>query len=224
VVDYAKYAHLSDIVYGRDCYYMRASGYHEMQEINKKSEYIAICISDDEICIVFRGSDDNNDWMENFKIFPVLRNKYGTVHQGIYEAYKQIAGDLRKIIKDHYMLGKRFVFTGHSKGGAMALFASYDLSVDFPFTEIHCVTFGAPKSGKADWEKKFKESKIHCVQFVNGKDPVPRFPRGWAGWKHIGKVFNLEDGWFSWLWFGDPRDHRIYKYEANIKKLDLKNI
>jgi len=98
-------------------------------------------------------------------------------HKGFVDAIAAIWPALVVAVEEEVKRRDRPVWlTGHSLGGALALFGAWLLKRRFITVEEVC-TFGAPMIGNAAARDAFNREfagKIH--RYVNGRDPVPKLP------------------------------------------------
>jgi triacylglycerol lipase len=98
-------------------------------------------------------------------------------HKGFADAIAEIWPPLVAAIEEEFRKADRPVWiTGHSLGGALALYAAWLLKRKFiPVHEI--CTFGAPMIGnKIACEAFDREFAGRIFRYVNGRDPVPKLP------------------------------------------------
>jgi triacylglycerol lipase len=98
-------------------------------------------------------------------------------HKGFADAIAEIWPPLGSAIEEELRKADRPVWiTGHSLGGALALYAAWLLKRKFiPVHEV--CTFGAPMIGnKIACEAFDREFAGRIFRYVNGRDPVPKLP------------------------------------------------
>ena len=98
---------------------------------------------------------------------------------------------MTSIIRESLEQGYPVILTGHSRGGALAVFAFRSImsgthvnpSVSFSSvkklqtrTQIKLVTFGAPQIGNKDFVDAFKSHRDQITQFSNVEDLVTKIP------------------------------------------------
>jgi pimeloyl-ACP methyl ester carboxylesterase len=118
--------------------------------------------------IVFRGSLDAQDWMDDAFAVPLWDVRLGFVHAGFMcgmnDAYVQIL----------MACGKNIVVTGHSLGGARArILAALLAYAGRPV--LQCCVFGSPKPGFVNLSRILQKSGTP-VSYRNRNDPVPLVP------------------------------------------------
>lgn len=154
-----------------------------------------IYCNEDTGVLVFRGTDDPKDWIENLMIFPkgmhfvepdtftrpFLLNAKPAVHFGFYRAYEKIARGVQEAIAEFYEPTQDWIFAGHSLGGAMASIATFSIKL---IESPSLVTFGAPKFGNQDACWLTSQSTNSIFRFRNGMDVVSCLPLLIPSWKH----------------------------------------
>jgi len=107
-----------------------------------------------------------------------------------------IAGQLRSFPND------RVILTGHSLGGMIARILRGLLPASYPMMKgraIHCVTFGAPRSGCPQFADYLNRSDGHDIRVEHSFDPVTYvpgaitslLPRRFARYCHAGQAITL---------------------------------
>jgi len=181
-----------------------------------------------ETIVAFRGTQVTSgfsmtDVLRNAKVrmVPWRLGQGGKVHRGYKEAVDALADDLAKAV----IQAKRpLYFTGHSLGGSMATLARCLA----PHPDM-TMTFGAPKTGNAEFVKI--HSRHLLIRCVHARDIAPKHARPWLGYRHGGVLRKLaRDGSVTerkWRWYDEiilpsslvigTLDHRIGEY---VTKLD----
>lgn len=145
----------------------------------------------DVAVVVFRGTDDTQDWFTNLNRFS-RDTPHGQIHRGFYDAYqplkRKIAALLRERDPGHVWI------TGHSLGGALAVVCAYDLVENQKLGVSGVVTFGQPMVARRPLAEHLDELLLgRYVRFVNEADTVPKvpvshWPCGRLVWFHEGKI------------------------------------
>ena len=145
---------------------------------------VGYVLSVDEVAvIVFRGTDDSNDWIANMNRF-VAKTEHGPAHRGFCIAYQPLASQVSQIIGDANP--KHIWITGHSLGGALAVLCAYEL-IEYEGLEIDgLVTFGQPMVARDQLCDHLNEILAgRFVHYVNQSDVVPRIP---PSFEHCGSL------------------------------------
>ena len=138
------------------------------------------------LCMVFRGTDEPRDWIDNANAFSTEK-LFGEFHKGFWDATEEIWPYLYAEYQKKYRETKRPLFiTGHSLGGAMATIAAARLiHLDKPFISVY--TFGQPRVMKRDTARIFNvECGTRFFRFLNNNDIVPRLPPRFMEYSHVG--------------------------------------
>ncbi len=137
--------------------------------------------------VAFRGTLPPNihncisflDWLHDLEAEPAsFRGMPGEVHTGIFNAYQTLRGklfpELTKMIQQSSS-PKPLIFTGHSKGGPMATYATWDAHThDIPAYRS-TITFASPHPGNAEFANAFKAAGLHQTRYEGYLDVVPFF-------------------------------------------------
>ena len=141
------------------------------------------------IVIVFRGSQEPQDWMTNFNLNEEDFHARGKVHQGFKEALKLFletmktqganAQDFPLSLLDIERINKNteIILTGHSLGGALATLAGcqlYEMGIAKENLEVY--TFGAPPVGTERFCNYYND-KLNIYRLVNEEDVVPKLDK-----------------------------------------------
>ena len=141
------------------------------------------CRTDEDglVVVAFRGTIAPHDWIVDFAARPasvIDHATIGYVHAGFLAAALSVLPRVALGVE-----GKRYILTGHSLGGALALMVGALMAAENHPPE-RIVTLGAPKVGFPAYA-----SALGCVevaQYRRGNDPVPEVPLALPGlpWVH----------------------------------------
>ncbi len=160
-------------------------------ENKETSTHVALLkIIQDAPClvVVFRGTDDIDDWNINFHAYQSSFGSSGKVHSGFKKAYLSIRQELFECLRDHSL---PVFITGHSLGAALATLATSELHGHDNFDS--CYTFGSPRTGNPEFINSIKCDRIFRI--VNNCDVVTTIPIDFAliKYKHIGLNYLIDD-------------------------------
>jgi len=161
--------------------------------VDNTQAYVAT--NDDHIVLAFRGTESPNaleglkDWLltDAVNLLMVPEGRLGTdlaaagvgarFHQGFVSALAESWPEVAQGVKAEMKQSERPLWiTGHSLGGALALFAGWMCHRQF-INVHHIATYGAPMVGnKEACQAIDKEFKGKISRFVNYTDPVPKLP------------------------------------------------
>ncbi|KAG8347147.1 putative Lipase (class 3) [Trypanosoma vivax] len=158
-------------------------------------------VSNDHVVVTFRGSKNIPNWIDNINFLhcPYVREGCSecNVHRGFYNAYMslrdQVFTAVQELIEKHQ--GRSLLVTGHSLGGALALFTAIDLALFFgggarPHgTKIFLYTFGKPRVGNSafvSWvHSVFRANGHESYRITHKADIVPHLPPRSLFFKHV---------------------------------------
>ncbi len=154
-----------------------------------------------EISIIFRGSQEKEDWLTNLSLKYVSHNKFKKcVHSGFYRSFKIFRKSVKSkkvdkeidFLEDINSINENYKLTlsGHSLGGAIAtIVGCYFIDKGINKDNLSIFTFGAPPIAKKEF-CDYYEDNLNIFRFVNKEDPVPNISK-LTKLKHIGKTILL---------------------------------
>ncbi|MCI5144056.1 MAG: lipase family protein [Candidatus Electrothrix sp. AR3] len=162
-------------------------GFLSVTGADQNSAQAALVEHKEYLCMVFRGTDEMADWLDNINLLSTEQVS-GEFHQGFWESVE----DVWQIIFSQYQelmalsADRPLFITGHSLGGAMATVVAARLTHDkIPFTSLY--TFGQPRALTRKTAKAFNAScKCKFFRFQNNNDIVTRLPAVLGGYRHAG--------------------------------------
>ena len=163
-----------------------------------RDESYTVCVRLEDvntISITYMGTNSNTDIITDLRAAPEVWetssvNQFVKVHMGFKASYQASREKVVEAIQKMScnMTISHLQFFGHSKGGAEATLAAYDLSqcMDLGLPKdfkVSLLTFGQPHVGNAAFVKDFKarlpEERIGIfARFVSQGDPVPKILDG----------------------------------------------
>lgn len=138
------------------------------------------------------------EWLYNLAFRPVRWGLYDVhVHRGFLANFKGLWDRVMNTrpYEQHIMSNDQVIYTGHSRGGAIAqLAALYE-------SPALVTTFGAPRVGGRSFVERCREQGLRHRRIVNALDVVPRLPPP-LWYRHYGDAYRAS-------WTGT---HRIDDY------------
>ena len=136
----------------------------------QKSVYVYCRKVVNTYAIVFRGSDNLTDWLDNLKGWPSHHKDLGFCHTGFLEDMDVVVGEVLALVNGHPI-----VITGHSLGAARALILGALLTV-LGVKPQSIVVFGSPRPGAGKLKKVLLDGGFPIRSYRNRSDPVCDVP------------------------------------------------
>ena len=189
-------------------------GYQSIGTADRSGTQAMVVTTATDVVVCYRGTEPDRleDWLADAKFqlqSAVSAFGKGEVHGGFVKALTATLTEIDALIDNALAAGKRFVFTGHSLGGALATLHARRRFGNAGGAEIALVTFGSPRVGDAAFVAGCKDLDGGLsLRFVNGRDIVTRMPPRSLGFDHLGAVRYFDDHgvlqndgaeWFRWL-------------------------
>ena len=201
----------TDLVHHADRAYKRAPTFYDD---GTGCEVRVEPLSDGLSVVAFRGTSDFQDVWMDARVAPWYDRQLGLgwCHRGFLLGVRSVWPRLLPAI-----LGRRVIFTGHSKGGAEASLACGAACRVKGVYPIALVTFGAARCviGGRVPNLLFSRS-VSTLRFEAGGDPVPGVP---PGYNHVARnVAEIGEGWDS------DMDHPLMSsYLLGVAKWQITN-
>ena len=182
--------------------------------IRNEVDYCAMCLHQKTLYVVFRGTDNWKGWKSNFRYSDFNKDN---VHDGFQIAYNKIEKRIFNYINTQRGI-EHIVYTGHSRGGVLAILAAYDHGYQY-YTlgcqTISCITFGAPRLGGKKWRETInRHSDFYLTRVEVPGDPVCGVPLRSMGYRKEGNVLILKTPW--WWNLGTLPIIRVWKHHPNV--------
>ncbi len=188
--------------------------------------------------LAFRGSENKQDWLLNFKTAQVpygstetpselaTESNLALVHKGFNEYTKlalAVTDSQDNKLTDLLLTDTTdpIVITGHSLGGAIAtLYACRLLDLGVDPARIKVITFGAPEVGNAIFANNFKD-RLNLLRITTSQDLIPislnKFLGGYCNFgKHL--EFKADPKKYS---YADQHNMSFYFSESLKRFYDL---
>jgi hypothetical protein len=152
----------------------RTLGFGQVMPVVDGSMIGYVTSVDDVTVVVFRGTDNDIDWIVNLAIGSIQTPK-GAIHRGFYNAYRPLKPQIVKLVKAAQP--KHLWITGHSLGGALAVVCAYDLIENEGLQLDGVITFGQPMVARPQLATYLDSVLLgRFAHYVNGHDIVARVP------------------------------------------------
>lgn len=146
-----------------------------------------------DLWVVFRGTDELADWLNNLNAIKVKTDGHGCVHKGFQDAVDSVWSEVMNEIHSTRRL-ERLSFVGHSFGGALAALSASRIFLKRWTPYLHLWTFGQPRCWDRSWAMMMDGMGTRYHRIYNAGDPVPHLPF-FVRFQHAGtEIFFDEDG------------------------------
>lgn len=177
--------------------------------------YVGIKNFPDFDVIVFRGSDDVEDWLRDFDA-AMTSTPLGMVHAG----FDRGLNDVHALLDQHTRPNP--VITGHSLGAARA--AIYGgMLVNYFDDPAKIALFGCPRPGAQQLADILLRTPINSYR--NGNDPVTEVPVPFPPrllYTHVSPLISVHSALNDDRFPLEPTDHNIQRYINALENLPCK--
>ncbi len=149
---------------------LKNAGLDETLFVSKGATQAAIINGGTFHALVFRGSEDLQDWLRNAEALLVPWKGPGKVHRGFLRALDEVWTDLHPALQK--IAGPVF-YTGHSLGAAIAVLAA--ARIEAAHRPLAVYTYGCPRAGNEKFAKEHP-MRERVYRVVNNRDVVPLVP------------------------------------------------
>lgn len=124
---------------------------------------------DEDLYINFCGSRNAQDWFINSDL--ILKNdspdyKY-KFHNGFMKSVNRIEeSDEYLRVKDRILYNNNIIFTGHSKGAAIASLMALRASKIFKYSKIKLVTFAIPNIASIEFFEQLEDNDVEQNHYI----------------------------------------------------------
>jgi triacylglycerol lipase len=174
----------------------RVGSYKKFKFISVNETQCFVVATENNISIVFRGSQTAEDWSVDFDIElhnTQLWDEIVGVHQGFLTESLNVFPTLVQVLSKFNMANKPVYVMGHSLGAALAGVSTILLeSAGIHTAATYC--FGMPRIGDNSFSRIY-DTHVgdHVFRIVNQNDVVTRVPFRSLGYAHVGQLVYIED-------------------------------
>lgn len=169
--------------YAADTYAKRRSvpGYCDVFTVPATDGKVVVYYLPDDVVIAFQGTTDLAGWVRDGDVRQITENDC-QMHEGFCEVTTSLEG----FIRDDTWGARRIWVTGHSLGGACAVYWAWRQVYKAgrnPFSGIY--TFGQPRIGNSEFRDSWTKLGLNPLTFriVNEQDLIPRVPE--INFRHV---------------------------------------
>ena len=159
--------------------------------------------------ISFRGTSDVENTISDLRLglfSPYHERPHVKVHKGMYLEYLKYRDEIvEEIVNLGLANDTTIVSTGHSSGGALAMFFGVDLYTqyrEFGFNqppEMTVYSYGKPRIGNNEFVEWVHDLDIAHVRTTHAHDIIPHLPEEILGYHHTSHE----------IWYKDDTNYRI---------------
>lgn len=164
-------------------------------------------IEDGKLFIVFKGSDDFKDWLNNMKCVKQIEAGK-TIHSGFYESWIGFKNWVNDIIKSNPLSTPNV--RGHSRGGALAVLCARHIAKNL-LVPCSCVTYGCPRIGNKKFRDELHLLPIDLTMVKMQYDIICKLAPKIFGYADIGKEIIIKQLITSALPIFYERNHFRYR-------------
>ena len=155
-----------------------------------------------DVTVCLRASKTLRDWAQDFLVLEHNHPALGRIHDGFLAEASAIMPQIAGVC-----VGRRFILTGHSRGGALALVLGGLLKAQ-GLVASAIVTFGAPRAGGLPLATYLADVPVR--QYRCGGDPIPFWPD--APFCSARPLLQVGDALSNPL-----KDHEIARYVSEVR-------
>lgn len=167
-------AQLSCDIYKHKSRILHNYRHHPIKVIEKHNHPILLTFQENNhLYIAFRGCKDVHEFLKciDTKLVSPNSSLDAKINKVFWETYLDLKNELENVISSHDMKDiEHVIFTGHSKGGAMAQIASTMIDTG---KVNRCITFGAPYVGDKGFQQLIEQRAHEHKRIVSQGDIIP---------------------------------------------------
>lgn len=163
-------------------------------KIPRGNDFCYVSIERDRIVVVFKQSDDIEDWKSN-KDFE--KNDFD-IHNGFYNDASEFWEELGPIIEQAILLKKTIYFTGYSRGGSLTFVTAkhFCTMTGYPM-EVYPIV--DPRIGGKECRKACNRIPLHVHHLHQRGGIADDYPFKFMGYVDIGHITYLKPKWWYYL-------------------------
>jgi triacylglycerol lipase len=170
-------------------------GFSHFKAFQSQGTAAYLMADDEKIVVVFRGSDQIKDWLNDLDVDLVGGPLGGKIHEGFARMLHYVWRDLQLEIRQLKLAASQqnrslpLLLTGHSLGAALATLATaYLREKDQPVQGLY--SFGSPRVGDRNFARYFNaDFGDKTFRIVNQNDMVTRLPPRALFYSHVGQLY-----------------------------------
>jgi hypothetical protein len=153
-------------------------------EVISEDTQVVMGVDGSRCVVAFRGSSDTENWISNFEFAKTepYPDPEVSVHHGLYDEYGDYKERVMEFLAVHAGDCDDIFVTGHSSGGALAMFFAYDLMLAGRPCTVY--TLGKPRIGNDAFAQSIDESLLTHYRLTHAHDIVPHLPEVVLGFTH----------------------------------------
>lgn len=133
----------------------RAYHLSDIQDVDTDTEVALTYVEPAGAVVAFAGTESMRDALTDAAAFPSSLPNGTAWHSGILPAYDSVAPDIAAALTAHS--AREVLFTGHSLGGMLALYATILAAAAGEFAWLGCITFGTPPAMNASAAQRYRQ-------------------------------------------------------------------
>lgn len=153
-------------------------------EVISEDTQVVMGVDGSRCVVAFRGSSDTENWISNFEFAKTepYPDSSVSVHRGLYEEYGEYKNRAMAYLDALAGTCDEIFITGHSSGGAIAMFFAYDIMIMGRSCTV--ITLGKPRIGNDAFAQSIDESLLTHYRLTHAHDIVPHLPEEVLGFTH----------------------------------------